>query len=860
MAFGFKFGGQSPVQKLLAGKLSDADKTALLGQLASTPAEELAALVVADDAAIAQRGSQMFQTRADAAGVKTLLEAMLESSAAGFGNAQKTLQKCKDDLVAPALEELFERTKGDGLKKVWEVALDLAPSVSEPYWMRAIGEAPGQQRVIALKRLSKTKTGDELKKLLIQSLDNNEPSLRKEAVLQLSSMQGDDIFNALLERVSTDDSREVREAAGAYLNQSIARAPADKRPAALGKMILAGEPAQRAQLVQGMFAQGNPAELLSGVLIFLKSLTGAQHKTVVDALKTQPSLLTHAVGNFKNPDADVRAQAVALVEAYANPQTTPHLVALLRDPDWWVRIAVCEALGRIKDVQALGALKEQLADSDSKFAAIEAIGKIGTAASLAVLAPLLRDPQTEVRQAAVEALTLTREPQAEAYLNEVAAKDPSVDVRLKAVDAVRELKGGPASEGAVLSSKDLTKPIDKMLAYMRERGGSDLHITPGEPPVIRVNGVLERVQSGKLEAEHCKQALYEILDPVRRPILESPVGSVDMCYAINGVGRYRTNIFRMKRGIAAVFRSIPNKAPTIAELALPKTMNDIGTFHQGVVLVTGPAGAGKSTTLTALVNLLNETREGHVLTFEDPIEFVHKPKKALVNQREMGRDSLTYASAMRGALREDPDVIVVGDMRDPETIRLALLASETGHLVVATMQTTGAVATIDKLVESFPPEEQDQVRTGLSESLKLVLSQVLVPRADGKGRVAAFEVLKSTTAVRSLIRDNKTYQLPGTMTIGRGVGMLTLDGSLEALWKANTITYESAYLFAQNKEQFAKLKNPSPQGSAPGQPAAPAPSRPPLTGGIARPAVMPGQPGAAPGAARPVPQILTKKP
>jgi twitching motility protein PilT len=860
MAFGFKFGGQSPVQKLLAGKVPEADKQALLAQLTSTPAEELAALVLCDDAAIAQRGSQLFQARADAAGVRTLLEAMSES-AAGFANGLKTLQKCKDELVAPALDTLFENIKGDAVKKVWEIALDVSPNVSGPYLTRALVEAPGPQRVAALKRISKLKGPEEFKAVLLGCLDSNESTLRKEAVLQLSAMQGEDIFNALLERVSTDDSKEVREAAGAYLNQSIARAPADKRPQALGRMILAGEPAARAQLVQGMFSQGNPAELLSGVLVFLKTLTGAQHRTVVDALKTLPALLPHAVGNFKNADADVRAQAVALVEAYANPSTTPHLVQLLRDPDWWVRIAVCEALGRVRDVQALGALREQVADPDSRFAAIEAVGKIGTGAALSVLHPLLKDPSPEVRQAAVEALAKTKEPQAEALLAEVAAKDPSIDVKLKAVDAMRELKGGEAKEGAVLSSKDLTKPIDKMLAYMRERGGSDLHITPGEPPVIRVNGVLERIQSGKLEAEHCKQALYEILDPVRRPILESPVGAVDLCYAINGVGRYRTNIFRMKRGLAAVFRTIPNKAPTIAELGLPKTLNDIGTYHQGVVLVTGPAGAGKTTTLTALINLLNETREGHVLTFEDPVEFVHTPKKALVNQREIGRDSASYASAMRGALREDPDVIVVGDMRDPETIRLALLASETGHLVVATMQTTGAVATIDKLVESFPPEEQDQVRTSLSESLKLVVSQVLVPRADGKTRVAAFEVLKSTTSVRSLIRDGKTFQLPSTMVIGRAQGMLTLDGSLEHLWKTNVITYEAAYQFAQNKEQFAKLKNPGPTGAG----AVPGAARAPVAPPMARPAApalqrptVPAQ--AAPAAPRPAPQVLTRKP
>ncbi|MGQ0508102.1 MAG: type IV pilus twitching motility protein PilT [Myxococcaceae bacterium] len=435
-------------------------------------------------------------------------------------------------------------------------------------------------------------------------------------------------------------------------------------------------------------------------------------------------------------------------------------------------------------------------------------------------------------------------------------------MKLKAVECIRELRAsGDGLKGSVVTSAQLTRPMEKLLAYARERGASDLHLTPGEPPIIRVDGVIERLESKRLEAEQVNQLLSEILDPVRKPILEKS-GAADFCYAIPGVGRYRANVFKMKRGLGGVFRVIPNVAPQFADLHLPKHLNEITTFHQGILLVTGPAGSGKSTTLTALVNVINETRNSHVLTFEDPVEFLHQPLTALINQREIGKDSDSYAAAMRGALREDPDVIVVGELRDSETIQLALLAAETGHLVVATMQTNSAVATIDKLVESFPPAEQQQVRTSLSESLKLIVSQQLVPKAGGKGRVSLVEILKSTSPVRSLIRDGKTFQLPSTMVISRSQGMQTLDGSIEERLAAGLITIDTAIQYADKKDIFQKRKlggaaaaaATEEAGAAPavGAPAASTASQPGAAGAARRPLVAGGAaPGAATGVARP---------
>lgn len=849
MAFGLFGTKETPLEKLASGKVkNEQEKQQLLQALGTPSAEEVVPLVLVDDATIAARGFQLFVSKATPPAMTALLDEGLSRNAVTM--LAKVFQKCRDDLVAGTISNALSRTRPDQARKLWELTLDLQPAVSDPLLERAMKEAPGPQRVLALRRLLKAKGVAALKPVLLEAVENREVALRKEAMTHLSTLEGDDVFAAMLERLGADDSKEVREAAGSWLQRYIAKAPPDVRPRVLGKLLLAGSPEQRTQLVKSMFSQGSPGDLLLGVLLFCKTLTGQQHRTVMEALQTVgKSLVPHAVNLLSNSDADLRVQAVYLLEAYEDPATIGPMLQMLNDPDWWVRIVACETMGRLKEPKTVSALQRMLSDPDARWAAIDAVASIGGAEATAALVALLKDPMPEVRSATVKALGRLKDPRVEGALIEVAKSDQAVDVKLKAVEVLRELKGAGPGSGAVVSSKDLSKPIEKLLAFAREKGASDLHLTPGEPPLLRVNGALVRLESQKLDSEQVRQWLVELLDPVRAPLLEKH-GSVDFCYPIAGVGRYRANVYKMKRGYAGAFRCIPNVAPTLQQLGLPKKLNDIGTLHQGIVLVTGPAGCGKTTTLTTLIDLVNDTRHAHILTFEDPVEFVHLPKKALINQREIGKDSASYASAMRGALREDPDIIVVGDMRDPETIRLALLASETGHLVVATMQTTGAVATIDKLVESFPSDEQQQVRVGLSESLKLIVSQVLVPHANGAGRVGIFEVLASTSSVRALIRDGRTLQLPSAMLIGRSQGMQTIDGSLEERLRAGDITFETAMQYAQNKESFAKLA--SAQGSAAGAPATSPPGQP-TRPGQAPPAAAARPPQQAPTAAPPRP-------
>ena len=317
-------------------------------------------------------------------------------------------------------------------------------------------------------------------------------------------------------------------------------------------------------------------------------------------------------------------------------------------------------------------------------------------------------------------------------------------------------------------------------------------------------GGLRRIGNSALTPEQTEKMILESLDDRQKERFNKD-NQLDFCYSIPGVGRYRTNIFRQRLGTSGVFRVIPNELPTFLDTGLPNHLTDIVNYHQGLMVISGPAGSGKSTTLAALINLLNEKKRDHILTLEDPIEFVHPFKNSLVNQREVGKHTKTFSSALRAALREDPDCIVVGELRDPETMILAMTAAETGHLVIGTMNTTSAVKTVDRLVQAFPPKEQQSVRMALSESLKIVTSQTLLPRADGKGRVPCHEVLMITGPVRNLIRDDKTQHLPSAMTVGKQSGMQTVDQALQSLLEQNLITPESAYRRAEKKDNFEAL-------------------------------------------------------
>jgi len=349
--------------------------------------------------------------------------------------------------------------------------------------------------------------------------------------------------------------------------------------------------------------------------------------------------------------------------------------------------------------------------------------------------------------------------------------------------------------------------IDAFFKLMNDQGASDLHLVSGSQPILRISGDLERVKYKVLENDELTAMLYEIAQEEKIKMFEE-TGDIDFGYEIPGLARYRANFFQQSRGIGAVFREIPNEILSVEDLGIPSVINKLALLPKGLILVTGPTGSGKSTTLAAIIDHANRNRKDHIITVEDPIEFVHKSKGCAINHREVGTHTKSFSAALRGALREDPDIILVGEMRDLETIRLAIEAANTGHLVFATLHTPSAGKTIDRIIEVFPASEQAQIKSTLADSIRAVVAQTLFKRIDKKGRCAVIEILICTPAVRNLIREGKTYQIPSVIQTGKKYGMQTLDDSIMEYLEKKKIDPDEAYNKCIDKSKFFPfLKN-----------------------------------------------------
>jgi twitching motility protein PilT len=345
--------------------------------------------------------------------------------------------------------------------------------------------------------------------------------------------------------------------------------------------------------------------------------------------------------------------------------------------------------------------------------------------------------------------------------------------------------------------------LDRYLKAAAQVGASDLHMTLGREPTVRLHGVLRKLRAPPLSPEENESILLEALTREQRHTL-AEYKSVDLCYEAAGLGRFRANVYRQRLGLAGAFRALPQKVPTLEQLGMPPVIERLLSYRQGLILVTGPAGSGKTTTLAAMINHLNETRSEHIITVEDPIEIVHTNKRCTVTQREVHSHTESFAVALRAALREDPDIILVGEMRDLETISIAITSAETGHLVLGTLHTPGAARTVNRLVDVFPPDQMPQIRAMVSESLRGIISQMLLPRADGKGRIDALEILVCTSAIANLIRDDRSFQIPSLMQIGIKQGMRLMDVGLAELVHKGLVKGRDVYDRVEDPVEFDK--------------------------------------------------------
>jgi len=591
-------------------------------------------------------------------------------------------------------------------------------------------------------------------------------------------------------------------------------------------LIAAGDASTRSVVLKILLGMPDRRSVVRRYIMFSKSLAGWARDRALESMRAFGNdLLEPTIELLSDPDEEVRGSAMLVAQSFEDPRIVPATITLLKDPDWWIRITAAETLGRLKDPRGVQPLMDVLSDPETRWSAVEALGRIGDLRAAPALSQLLQDPAPEVRIEVIQALSHFNHPQMLDFVRNVAKGDPSRAVRSRAFEitldmAARQQTKLPDEEQlkqAALSAKSAAgePKLNALLVATRNNGASDFHLSVGQPPIIRLAADLVRAQGEPFTPQQTEAMVREILTDAQWERVQQE-RQLDFCHYIPTAGRYRANVFIDQKGMNGVFRVIPERPPTTAEVALPSHLAEIADYHQGLVIVCGPSGSGKSTTLAALVNLFNETRHDHVITMEDPVEFVHPFKNCLVNQREVGRDTRSFARALRAALREDPDVVVIGELRDTESVSLALTAAETGHIVLGTLNSTSAAKAVDRILASFPADEQGQVRAALSESLKFVIAQRLLPSKEPRKQVAVFEVLRNTVAVANMIREEKTFQIPSAMQIGKTQGMQTFDDALKTLVTAGKISGETAYRAATKKEDFESFL----PGGAPAAPVA----------------------------------------
>jgi len=770
-------------------------------------------------------GLTILKRRHDRTGLEALVPLLKTRSEAVRRAVMRFLKDLAGPQLGPFLQEVASRGDDFARLSALDLARELPAEAAFDIARRVLTAANPAVRARALKAVGDmTFEGSAAvaASLAVPLLQDENEEIRYSALAVLEKNPNESYFPDVLQMARTGGGR-VAEASFAAIKRLLASARQDHTPEIV-PLLADGNATVRQGTVNLLLPF--PPDLVARRLLehFRGSFVWVRDRAVETARDGLPGFVNALLGLTRDPDAAFAKAASEMTLALADVKALPVWIKLVDDRDLWVKTRAIETLGRVGkgNDEVLARLLAALKDPELVLPAASAVGDLGDRRAAQPLLDAFKgsaarpDVQMEILDAMAKLAVADAGvlPQIATMCSRVAQMTQlDAAVRKRARRYVGKLSGDEARDAlpdiepeiqTVELAGNQSARLVEFLADTVKRGASDLHLATGFVPHQRVQGLLEPMDAPPMTRERATQLIREVLDEGEWKRLEHE-RQIDVCLKLPGLGRFRANFFSQRGGFDACFRVVPKTIPTIEEIGLPTSFFDVLKLTQGLVLVTGPSGCGKSTTLAALIDRINETRPCHIITVEDPVEFVHPNKEALVNQRQVPHHTASFARALKAALREDPDVILVGEMRDLETISLAITASETGHLVLGTLHTTSAPATIDRIVSSFPPGQQGQIRVMLSDSLKAVVSQALLPRRGFAGRVAAFEILRSTPAVTALIREGKTHQLFSALQTGQTAGMITMDQYLLKLCEEDKVDPERAMEKALKKEPFEKL-------------------------------------------------------
>jgi twitching motility protein PilT len=808
------------------GWKSDAERDELLrraGAFEGLEAEDVGWMVADSDLFVRQIGVAMMQRYSFAAASAAIFPflaahgdeaaeryaaASLEAVAGpSFSSHVPALLAHPDPRVNLAALDWLKRNPSEAAV---DAVLSALSSPSPPVRRTAFGivEATSSKKAAALARAA---------------LEQDDEGIRFRAIGLLAKSPDEANIPALL-KCCNGDSERVQDAAVAALSPLLGSVVAGREEGErfneyILPLLTDANPKVR-RLAANILERQDPARIADAFLNRFCDNFGPARDRAIEGLRALgPAYIQAFLDRDVDPDPAIAALASSIAVNLRGPEVVPHCIRYTEGTDWWLRDRAAQALAEIRDERGMEALLKMLSDPDSDISAAAALGSWGNPQALPGLLAAFKRGSKDLRLEILEAFSRIPDPRVGPLLDQIAKMISEPLVHDKALRLIAARSGRSFSSAG--ASARTFEPVDfeatprpalpELLRHARAVGASDLHIAAGTKPHLRRNGRLEPIPMAEVDEGQMWEWLPTILGD-RAEELER-ARQIDFCYKDHELGRFRTNVFHQRKGLNAVFRLVPFEIPTVFDIALPQSVWEITSFSQGLVLVTGPAGCGKTTTLAALVDRINETERSHILTIEDPIEYVHPNKESLVNQREIPSHSKSFAKALRQSLREDPDVILVGEMRDLETISLAITASETGHLVLGTLHTTTASSTVDRVINAFPAEQQEQIRMMISDSLRAVISQTLLPRRDGSGRVAAYEILRNNSNVAGLIRDGKTFQLPTAMQTGAASGMMPMDTALLNLVNEGLIEPRVAHRRALRKDVFEAML-PAEEGGA----------------------------------------------